>query len=334
MTSGVAAVLGLVLADAAFGREISFYGTLAIGPYLASAGSTVPRTAAVSGLAVAAAALLAWYNDDSSAEATVRIIALALASALSLFVARQRIQRERRLADVTAVAVVAQHALLRPAPAQVKNWGFAARYEATTEFGVGGDLYDVSLHPDGSILVLVADVQGKGLHAVRTAAEVLAAFRRAVFSAPTLADLGEHLDEAVSVATDDEGFVTAVVCRFSAGGRVEVANFGHPPPMLVKATGVVPLEPSSYQTPLGLKPSVTVEAITLLPGERLLIFTDGLTEARNTAREFLGVDPLFSCKVSQDASDCLDELVETAKRHTGSSLRDDLTLLAATLLNE
>ena len=156
-------------------------------------------------------------RDMAFAEDIARRAALALENA--------RVFREQsgRLASVTRVAEAAQHAILAPPPARIGAVALSARYvSAAAEALVGGDLYEVVARP-GAVRLLIGDVRGKGLAAVRTATVVLGEFRAAAAEVDDLAEVARQIDRRVRAYLSDEDFITALVAEVADDGSFTVA---------------------------------------------------------------------------------------------------------------
>lgn len=251
---------------------------------------------------------------------------MAAVGGLSVWAARRRQEREEALVRMTRVAEVAQGTILRPVPAACGPVALAARYvSASAEALVGGDLYDVAETPAGVRLV-VGDVRGKGLEAVRLAAAVLGSFRHAAFDQEHLTDVAAALDATVVRTGGPEDFVTAVLVEVGTDGTATVANCGHPPPLRVGPWGVALLEvPPAFPLGLGSEPHVAV--CPLAPGERLLLYTDGLAEARDERGAFLPLEAAAAALVGVGLEDALDRLLARLRDHVGSGFADDLALM-------
>jgi phosphoserine phosphatase RsbU/P len=258
-----------------------------------------------------------------------RCLALAGAGGGAVWLASLRTSREERLRRMTHVAHVAQRAVIRAVPPHLGNVDLAARYiSATEEALIGGDLFEVALSPYG-VRMVVGDVRGKGLPAVEVASTVLSTFRVSAFQEPHLTGLAARLDEAVrreiERTGDEEDFVTAVLVEIREGGGSTVVSCGHHPPLLL---GESP-RPLRVQEnpPLGLGPAEHHARARWTPGTRLLLYTDGLVEARDAEGRFFPLDAHVGELGEGDLETALDALVQRLMEHAGGRLADDLALL-------
>jgi serine phosphatase RsbU (regulator of sigma subunit)/anti-sigma regulatory factor (Ser/Thr protein kinase) len=253
---------------------------------------------------------------------------VARRAALALETAEMFREQSGRLATVTRVAEAAQRAILAPPPPRLGPVALAARYvSAAADALVGGDLYEV-VPAEGAVRLLIGDVRGKGLTAVRTATIVLGEFRAAAADVGDLATVARLIDRRVRPHLGDEDFVTAVVAEVRDDGAFAIASCGHPAPLLIadgKATEIE-LEPS---LPLGLGADPAVGTGRLAVGDRLFLYTDGMLEARDTRNRFVNFDEVVAPVVSTDMDSALDEVLSALHRATGPALGDDLALLIA-----
>jgi serine phosphatase RsbU (regulator of sigma subunit) len=245
------------------------------------------------------------------------------------------------------VAEVAQRALLRPLPRQVGPLELDVLYlTATAEARVGGDLYEVARTPYG-IRMIMGDVRGKGLSAVEVAADVLGVFREAAHEVYTLAEVARRLD--ASLMRRDavhEEFVTAVLVEIDPDvASMTIYNCGHPPPMILTPgsegdgapCGVVVADVPIPAPPLGLMSlgdcSGASRKTPFKPGDGLLLYTDGITEARDDKRRFYPLAERLAALAgtSQDGlrHDLLPRLKDDVLRHVGAPLDDDAAVLLA-----
>ncbi|KRF34157.1 PP2C family protein-serine/threonine phosphatase [Nocardioides sp. Soil805] len=266
------------------------------------------------------------YGEEDVAflEAVAARVAVALDTAATFE------QQSERLAGVTLVAEAAQRAILAPPPARTGPVAMSARYlSAAFEAQVGGDLYEVVRGPS-SVRLLVGDVRGKGLSAVRTATVVLGEFRAAAAGAGDVAHVAREIDRRIlPYLPDAEDFVTAVLVDIDHDGAFHVVSCGHPAPVLLSAQGYVETVEVDHSPPLGLGVDPVVARGKLTPGDRLLLFTDGLIEARSPSGSFIDPAPFLPAVGRADLDTALDGLLASLKRAAGHALEDDLALLLA-----
>jgi serine phosphatase RsbU (regulator of sigma subunit) len=333
----VMAMVGAV--DILTGPGTGFLPLLSLGPALAAVSHRPERTALVGGLALVMCLLLAQYDallDSGRAFTALATISGVTAAGVVASIARHR--RERELADVRAVAEVAQRVLLRPVPDEVSPIEVAVRYiSASASARIGGDLYEVIAANDG-LRLIVGDVQGKGLAAVQTAAVVLGAFREAAYEAGDLAEIAAKIERSLDRQARDEEFVTAVLAQITAGGsEIQIVNCGHPPPLLVN--GAKParfIQPANASLPLGLTHLAAagrdLSTLALGPGDQILFYTDGISEARDRSGVFYSLERCGGLFNGQDADGALDRLRDDVIRHVGHALHDDAAMLLICLL--
>ena len=253
--------------------------------------------------------------------------------------AEVRVRRERRLTAVQRIADVVQRAVLPAVPDRIGSLSLVARYDsAASEASVGGDLYAAVASPFG-VRLLVGDVRGKGLEAVQIAAVILGAFRERALDRHDLATLVDDLDAAVRRVAGPEDFVTAVVAEVREDGAVDLVNAGHPAPLLVPARpggDIQVLEPGVRRPPLGLDlgrpPDLAgTSTLRLTTGDRMLLYTDGLTEARHRRDgSFLSAETVLARTLGLGTlAGGVDALHATLLEWVGGRLHDDVALLAA-----
>jgi serine phosphatase RsbU (regulator of sigma subunit) len=260
----------------------------------------------------------------------LRVGGVALGGVIAVLVSVYHARRERKLRTVTHVAQVAQLAILAPVAPVIDGVRLAGHYEsAAREATVGGDLYEATESPWG-LRLIIGDVRGKGLDAVHLANRVLGGFRMAASRAEHLSDVVADLDTEVAKASGLDDFVTAAVIQIK-GHRLTLVNAGHPDPILLEAGTARPLAPALRQPPLGLGAdgTNTIE-VSARPGSRLLLYTDGLAEARNPGTgSFI---PLLPCVrgafAHRTLDDGLGELVRRLRDWTENTLSDDVALVA------
>jgi len=332
----------VVVIDVIAVHSIGLLALLSLGPAFAAVVGGLARMIIVSCLALALCVLLATYQDRGfGVDDQVALVTVLGVSAAGVIASTLRQRQERELADVRTVAEAAQQVLLRPVPAESGAVRIAVRYiSATSRATIGGDLYEVIAAP-GATRFIIGDVQGKGLAAVKLASTVLGAFREVAPDTSDLAVIATRIEATLARELTDEQFVTAIVGQVSAdGSKVELLNRGHPPPLLMDGDGPRLLEVAGGGLPLGLAPLAAgpgqpatagpagrPAVIEVGPGDRILFYTDGVSEARSRSGEFF---PLAQCRAVREAGDpdqTLDVLSAEVLRHVGHALDDDAAML-------
>lgn len=331
----VGLLVGIVVASVAmlmFGREHPAVTLLVLFPLIAS-GLLDPARVAVVSAAMLAGAVVVLVDLEAfgNPERLSRVFILGAVGVVSTWMARVRVARENRLRQVTRVAETAQRAIIRAVPTALGRVALAARYlSAADDALVGGDLYEVSASPYG-LRVIVGDVRGKGLAAVNLAAVVLGAFRFESMHEPSLPALAQRLDEVVRAEVtrsgEPEDFVTAVLVEIDEDLTARVVACGHPSPLVVDATDAHLLEVLTTNPPLGLCETTKAEHTRWAPGTRVLLYTDGLVEARDRRGRFFPIEREADTLRAPDMDHSLDAVVDHVLTHAGGHLDDDLALV-------
>jgi serine phosphatase RsbU (regulator of sigma subunit) len=212
--------------------------------------------------------------------------------------------------------------------------GYSVGFRSATCYEVGGDYLDILEMPDGSILMAVADVAGKGLASAMMSTVFRSAFRAMAVGGLALDQLASRMNQHHWLEGEEarRRYVTAIFLRLYPGkGELEIVNAGHNPGFVVHPDGSR-CEFESTGTPLGLLPGMRYE-IQRCPfpaGSRLLFYTDGLTEAFRGDEEFGPerlMDHFSRCK-SLKADGILDALWTAIQTFVeGGPQGDDMTAL-------
>ncbi|MET7522650.1 PP2C family protein-serine/threonine phosphatase [Streptomyces sp. 900116325] len=267
---------------------------------------------------------------------------VATVTVIAAFLNRLLGHREMQLQSVRDIAAAAQRAVLPHPPERIGPLRFAAHYEAAqTDAQIGGDLYAVVDTPFG-VRCVIGDVRGKGMEAVRAVAVCVGTFREAALQEPSLAGLVERLERAVTLDArqagslfEIEGFITGVFVEFpQRGNEFRLVNRGHPAPLLFLGDTVQYVEPGRPDLPLGLAAlgagPECVDTVTFPEGASLLLYTDGLTEARDETGTFYDPVGRFTGHRHSGPDTLVDDLLADVHRHTGGRRTDDMALLAIT----
>jgi serine phosphatase RsbU (regulator of sigma subunit) len=200
-------------------------------------------------------------------------------------------------------------------------------------YDVGGDSFDYALN--GSMMdLLVIDSVGHGLPSAVLASVAISAYRHARRNRLDLPDIAAEINAAIATQIGASQFATAVLARLDTdSGRLRWINAGHPDPLIVRGSSLVRLPHCPPCRPLGLQESSPVCCETRLqPGDRLLLYTDGIIEARSPDGEFFGEQRLADfISAAAAAGDPAPETVRRLMRHVlthqADQLQDDASIV-------
>jgi serine phosphatase RsbU (regulator of sigma subunit) len=226
--------------------------------------------------------------------------------------------------------------------------------------GGGGDIHDVMATPFG-VRLLVGDVMGTGLPANRTGLLVLNAWRDLACTEPSLAGIAVRLHALIARSGHPERFVPAPLVNFpvasaddalaaetvlAPGGTIspspaeswiELVCCGHPPPLLLRDGSAAFIEPYAAP-PLGLLDMAEgwcrASMIPVGDGDQLLLYTDGVSEARDAAGRFFPLAQVTADTIRDtgpDRAPLLDVLAARLDEHVGERACDDILLLLVTM---
>ncbi|MCU1592896.1 MAG: protein serine/threonine phosphatase [Frankiales bacterium] len=204
-------------------------------------------------------------------------------------------------------------------------------------YEVAGDVIDYSIDP-GRTQVAIFDGMGHGLHSAQCAVFTVAAYRSARRSGLSLVDVLRRVDQDLVVGLGGELFSTAVMADLNTdSGQLTWVNAGHPCPVLLRGGKVIKTLETSPRPPLGLghlleNDPVDIGHEQLEPGDMVLLYTDGVVEARSPDGEFFGIDRLSDLVSTQlagglDAPETMRRVVRELLQHHDGQLTDDATLL-------
>jgi serine phosphatase RsbU (regulator of sigma subunit) len=192
---------------------------------------------------------------------------------------------------------------------------------------VGGDFFDVIPTSEG-VAVVVTDVCGKGIPAALLASILQGMVYSQITNHVPLAEVVRSTNSFLCQKSLGEKYATLVIAHVKANGELEFVNCGHVPPVLVSAGSVSRLMEANV--PVGLLPDMDYasERRQLKPGDRLVLITDGVTEAENPAGDFFGDDRLE--KAAAGESPFRDILTAVRTFCAGRPLGDDCTVFELT----
>jgi serine phosphatase RsbU (regulator of sigma subunit) len=309
------------------GRTLTGLGLLAVIPFVVGGFASMAGVLVAGGIAAGTAALMADYDHQrlDGPGAIILLVGVAAATAAATASAALKRHRLRQLDRTRAVADVVQNALLRPLPRTIGDVRVAAHYSSATRGAlVGGDVYEALATPYG-IRVFIGDVRGKGLPAIHLANISLGAFREWAYEAATIADLATHLDASVARNAGPEEFVTAAIVEITESS-LEVVNCAHPPPLLIDGGEVTQIIPEQASLPLGLGVTASAQQLPFGAGCRVLLYTDGVSEARRRGK-FFDVAQEVSGLPMKDPDEIVRLLHRRLVKFARRKLNDDIAIV-------
>lgn len=327
----LAVLVAATATDLAYGKDASLLVPLVFAAFVAAAFESARATAAYAAAAVVLAIALGWPDGTIGTSPHVgRVLAVVVGAALSVSLAAARARNDARLRAVTRVADAAQLAILHPLPSRVGDVRIAGRYcSADTAASVGGDFYDVRETPYGVRLV-VGDVRGKGLDAVRLAAVLLGEFRSRAFTDPDLASVARAVDAAgarhVAATGRMEDFATAALAELREG-TLRLVLCGHPAPLLDRNGAVFPVA-SPAGLPLCLGGDWSASSTPVSSGDRLVFFSDGAFEGRDADGAQFDLAASVRARHATALDDFVAAVFQDLQRHCAHGIQDDVVVVA------
>jgi sigma-B regulation protein RsbU (phosphoserine phosphatase) len=240
---------------------------------------------------------------------------------------RQRaLHEQRELAEARRI----QQKLLPSTLPQFDGWELAASWQPAS--GVGGDCFDAIALSPTRLGFSIADVVGKGIPAALLMSNLQAAVRAFATGATEPGDLCHQVNRILCGRIAEGRFISFCYCVVDTDlGTLTYSNAGHFPPIVVRADGSVERLTAGGAV-LGVLPDSIYEqgTVNLGTGDRLVLFTDGITEARAASDEELGDDRLVELAVEHrvcSAPALLARLSESVAAFTGGRFQDDATLM-------
>jgi len=279
------------------------------------------------------------YADSPTYEATFSEehlnILTTLASVASIRVENatlleERLERERMERELE-LATEIQQSFQPSGPPELKGYEFQGISFSCYE--IGGDYYDFIERPDGRMLIALGDVSGKGTAAALLMSSLHAAIHGQVAAGSSLDQLVSSVNQYLAANTPTNRFVTLFAAELDPSqGKLTYINAGHNPPLIGRIDGSIE-QLSSGGFPLGIIPTAEFELgeMALDPGETLLIYSDGVSEANNIAGDEYGLDRLADVlkkNLNSSASGLRDKVESSLSSFTQTApANDDITLV-------
>jgi serine phosphatase RsbU (regulator of sigma subunit) len=314
-----------VLLTPALARELgSVYELLA--PFLERGGTAVVVPVASGGELIAALTVVSLDSERPLDEGS-RAAAASLAAHAALAVDNARLyQQQKHFLESM------QQALLPQSLPDVEGLDLARAYESSARLEVGGDVYDFLVLDDGRLAVVLGDVTGHGVDAAADMAMAKFVFRSLAREHPEPGDFLAAANDVVGGEIALGKFITMVVVTLDgATGGLRCAAAGHPPPRLVRRAGVEPLEAGGVALGIAAGERYDEVAATLAPGDAVVLYTDGVIEARR-AQELYGVerlDAMLAAHAGAPAEEVAAAVLEDCRAFAGGELQDDCAVVVA-----
>ncbi|GAA3169641.1 PP2C family protein-serine/threonine phosphatase [Nonomuraea salmonea] len=336
-------ILVIMAADLLSPSHFHFGTLLVAAPAITASFDGAWFTGVIALLAIAGETLIGTRNGSLGTDGMrAELVAMVVVSVFVVLFCLVRDRERRVLAQVRSVAEAAQLALLRPLPEVLGPLRIAGVYlAAAAEARIGGDLYG-AVRTERATRLIIGDARGKGLPAIADAAALVGAFREAARRGLPLAELVADLEDSAEFSPyqfpeesqeGEESFVTAVALDIADDEPLlGMVSCGHPPPLLVRDGRVSPLTCNPPLPPLGLgqlcdqQPSVC--SFRFEEGDLLLLYTDGVSEARDAAGVFYPLAERMGSWTQETPQGLLKRLRDDLLTYTGGHLHDDAAIIA------
>ncbi|WP_258395244.1 MULTISPECIES: PP2C family protein-serine/threonine phosphatase [unclassified Streptomyces] len=269
------------------------------------------------------------------------IVLMLVISAVAAWSSAVRLSRERELRHARQVADVVQRAVQHPLPERLGPLDLHLLYETPVAGAhMSGDFYK-ALKVPGAVRMMIGDVQGHGLGAVESATVLLGSFREYAYTEPDLPAIARRLETAMERHTaradvrDADRFATVLLAEIPLDRPVlRLLSCGHPPPVLQPRCG--PARPVAFRRvslpvhlDLGMTDEYVVEEVPFGMGDRILMYTDGVSETRDAAGDFYPVADRLACWQDTPDRKVLPALAEDLRRYSGHGPDDDTAAVLA-----
>ncbi|SFH81019.1 SpoIIE family protein phosphatase [Planctomicrobium piriforme] len=276
-------------------------------------------------------------RDDARAFSEEDLDLLAsLATQATMAVENARLHEEhvlrRELERDLEFATQVQLGFLPKSRPNVPDYSFGDYYEAA--LSVGGDYFDYISLPDGRVAMAIGDVAGKGMPAALLMARLYSSTRYQLLTKKTVEEAVSGLNEEIGSSGLGHRFITFLLMLINPlENTLTIVNAGHPAPLLRKRDGqVAQLARETSSLPLGIMPELTYQSatVTIAPGDTIIAYTDGVTEAMSDERDIYGADRLTKLlsRTNGPIGELISRVVEDVEGFMGDATsRDDTCII-------
>ena len=265
--------------------------------------------------------------DEQLMESIVQMVAIAIDNARN----HERLVEQGVLQRDLELAKSIQSSFLPDTAPDVP--GYDVAFHVTSAYEVGGDFYDAVLMADQRIAYLLGDISGKGVSAAMLMSSILRDIHTELARGGSAGDIVGRFNEALCSTARNGMFVSLILMILDPEtGELEIANAGHPTPVLVDHQQAG--QPGAASgPPAGIISDARYDCdtLSLAPGEMLLLYSDGIIEARNQMRRMVRTRGLLEWleQAPDSPKACIDYLLQQVKAFIGEEQQaDDITLLA------
>lgn len=322
---------------------IHFFPVLAVAPAVAAMFSSARRTALIGALAIVALVIAGLERSALTTETVlVQMWSLVLLTAALVFFRYLRDRREHELVRVRIVSEAAHRVVLRPLPERAGPVSVASTYHAAeADTHIGGDFYALARTADSTRL-MIGDVRGSGLASISETAILLESFRAAARQRLSLAEMVRYMDGSVrwglaefarAEADVGERFATLSMADIPDNEPVvRLVLCGHPPPFLLHDGTATALAVDQPAPPLGLgalaEGSYVPQTFGYEPGDLLLLYTDGVTEARDADGAFYPLAQRVAAWAGRGPAELISGVEADLRAFTPGAPSDDMAMIA------
>ena len=240
------------------------------------------------------------------------------------------LSQQRALENDLKLAATIQKGLLPDPHLHFSGWEVAYHYQPAGI--VSGDYCDLLKSAGGDFYFILGDVTGKGVAASMLMVHLQAMFRTLIPMGLPLRELVERASRVFCESTLPTHYATLVCGRAEASGEVEICNAGHPPPLLIGRGEVLPIDPTGLPLGAFCDEQFATSQVRVEPGQAVLLYTDGLSEARDNSGQMYGNERIRGLARGQEGNKPQD-LIKTCLKDLAAFRKDvpagdDLTIMA------